>query len=101
MKCISLDPRLMITSLLFIFRKITKYENGRNEKNNTIHTKMNIRYIIVNPIWARTHIEGETYALFSFVQLWKCIHKERGTHPGVFFDIVAYMDSTKYFPPLL
>jgi hypothetical protein len=66
-----------------------KYENERNEKKNTPSTQMNTRYILGNPIWEKTQLEGEAYALLSFLQLWKCKYKERGTHYGVSFDIVA------------
>jgi hypothetical protein len=51
--------------------------------------KMNTRYILGNPIWEKTQLEGEAYALLSFLQLWKCKYKERGTHYGVSFDTVA------------
>jgi hypothetical protein len=58
---------------------------------------MNTRYILGNPIHGeKTQLEGEAYALLSFLQLWKCKYKERGTHYGVSFDIVACMAATKY-----
>jgi hypothetical protein len=62
---------------------------------------MNALYILGNPIWEKTQLEGEAYALLSFLQIWKCIYKERGTHCGVSFDTVACVEDTKSFPPLL
>jgi hypothetical protein len=38
MQLISLDPILVITSLLLRFTKITKYENKRHANIYTIHT---------------------------------------------------------------
>jgi hypothetical protein len=56
--------------------------------------QMNIRYILGNQIWEKTQLEGAAYAFLSFLQLWKCIYKERDTHCGVAFDIVACMATT-------
>ena len=41
------------------------------------------------PNMTETELEGNSYALISFLQLWKCKDKERDTHYGVSFDTVA------------
>jgi hypothetical protein len=48
---------------------------------------MNTTYILGSPIWDKTQLEGETYTLLSFLPLWKCKNKERGTHCGVSFSL--------------
>jgi hypothetical protein len=55
---------------------------------------MNTTSILGNPIWEKTHLEGEAYTLLSFLQLWKLKYKEKNTHCGVSFEIVACMAST-------
>jgi hypothetical protein len=39
------------------------------EKIYTPSTQMNTRCILGNPIWEKTQLEGEAYALLSFLQL--------------------------------
>jgi hypothetical protein len=37
---------------------------------------LNTRCILGNPIWEKTQLEGEAYALLSFLQLWKASTKK-------------------------
>jgi hypothetical protein len=49
--------------------KIIEYKNERMRKIYTPSTQLNTRCILGNPIWEKTQLEGEAYALLSFLQL--------------------------------
>ena len=75
MQLISLDPRLIITSLLLRFVKIIEYENERTRKY-TPSTQLNTRCIMGNSIHEKTQLEGEAYALLSFLRLYMQIQRK-------------------------
>jgi hypothetical protein len=65
----------IITSSMLKFMKIIEIWKWKNKQMNTPSTQMNIRCILGNPIWDKTQLECDSYALLSFFVLWKCKYK--------------------------
>jgi hypothetical protein len=70
--------------------KITKYENEKTSKNiHTIHTIEHNMYL-GKPIREKTQLQGEAYALLSFLQLWKASTKKEALIVG--FPLTLWLE---------